>query len=61
MNYPDFHLRISSKKTYFIFDVKRDNTDQGYKRHVIGLSSYKAYLYVIVIWDATLAIFFKYE
>ena len=30
MNEPDFHLRISSKKTYFIFDVRRDNTDQGY-------------------------------
>ena len=30
MNEPDFHLRISSKKTYFIFDVKRNinmNTD----------------------------------
>ena len=30
MNEPDFHLRISSKKTYFIFDVKRDNIDHGY-------------------------------
>ena len=30
MNEPDFHLRISSKKTYFIFDVRRDNIDQGY-------------------------------
>ena len=30
MNEPDFHLRISSKKTYYIFDVRRDNVDQGY-------------------------------
>ena len=30
MNEHDFHLRISSKKTYFIFDVKRDNIVHRY-------------------------------
>ena len=30
MNETDFHLRISSKKTYFIFDVGQDIIDQGY-------------------------------